>query len=186
MTEPARPDPGTALDPVARRRHTRRLVLISASTYVLIAVLHIADQRRVTGHTDPTDLVVRLGITGAAMVLATLGMLELRRRGVSWLQPPPDLRMSTAERRAASRALRPGGTVTPEHRDSTLEVARYLGRYRWAPWFFLALSGLSGWLTVTEPSPDRWWYVLSTPLFLGMAGYYVYALRKARAIVDEG
>lgn len=91
-----------------------------------------------------------------AMIGVTLAMFGLRRAGVRWLQPSPAMGLDRVERRAAARAMLPGGAVAPEHRASTLAVARDVRRYPWAPWFFLVVGLTNGYFFATDPGPSRW------------------------------
>jgi hypothetical protein len=105
-------------------------------------------------------------------------------RGI-WLQPPPAMALTRAQRRAASRALLPGGTVAPGYRATTAQVARHLRGYRWAPSLFLAVGLLCGASFLVADSPVRWFGAVAAVIGFGFAVVYVNALRKARAIVVD-
>jgi hypothetical protein len=105
-------------------------------------------------------------------------------RGI-WLQPPPEMALTGAQRRAASRALLPGGTVAPEHRATTAQVARHLRGYSWAPLLFLTVGLLFGASFLVADSPMRWFGAVAAVIGFGFAVVYMNALRKARAIVVD-
>jgi hypothetical protein len=93
--------------------------------------------------------------------------------------------LDKAQRRAASRALLPGGAVAPEHRLTTVQVARHLGAYGWALWIFLTVGLANGALFLGAESPtDRLWAAAALIGF-GLAAVHGCALRKARAIVVD-
>ena len=79
----------------------------------------------------------------------------------------------------------PGGTVAPEHRATTVQVARHLGAYGWALWAFLAVGVVSGASFLATESPMRWFGAAAALVGFGSAAVAVCALRKARAIVVD-
>jgi hypothetical protein len=160
----------------ARRRHTVQLIVTSVTVFVVLALLSVLED----GLT-PLD-PARFAILAGVMAGVTLLMLGLRRLGVRWLQPSAAMGLDKAGRKAAARALRRPGTVPPEHRAGTVAVARDVLRHRWAPWFFLVVAGMNGWFAATEPGTARWVHAVCAVLGLGLAGWYLVALRRARAI----
>jgi hypothetical protein len=171
-------DPTETVIRRARRRHTWQLISTSVTVFLVLSVMAALEE----GRLDGGGLAVRLAVTAAALTVVTLVLFGLRRAGARWLQPAPAMGLDRAERRAIARALRPGGVVAPEHRASTVAVARDLTRYRWAPWFFLAVGAVNGLFAVTEPGGVRWVHAVGCVIGFLFTGYYVVALRRARAI----
>jgi hypothetical protein len=166
---------------LARRRHTRQLITSAVSVFVVLGVIALLEDHG-DGPLDTGRFAVRLAVTAVVMILVTLAMLGLRRAGVRWLQPSPAMGLDRSERRAAAQALRPGGVVSPEHRASTVMVARDVRRYPWAPWFFLLVGAVNCDAFTEQVGPVRWIYGAGAVIGLFLGGYYIVALRKARAI----
>jgi hypothetical protein len=192
MSEPGlsngAPEAAPEVSPEARRRHTWHLISISASGFGVLTLLALFDEQR-AGTLSARHLGHQVAIHAIAMTVVALGLIALRQTGVRWLQPGPETSLDRKQRRAAARALRPGGVVAPEHRANTVALAHYLRRRRrWAPWF-LAGAGLINsyvYLTdVTDVPAERWFYGVCAVTGLAMAGYYLFALRKASAIVQS-
>lgn len=178
------PVPG-GFTPRARRRHAWQLVGISATVLAVLTTIDLFEDER-AGTLGAGRLGSEMLTNAVIMVAVVLGMLGLRRMGVRWLQPSPAMNLDREQRRAAARAMRPGGVVDPAHRDTTVAMAAYLRRYRWAPWFFLVVGVINGWSFASETGAGRWFYGVCTLIGFGFAAYYVVALRKARIIVGSG
>ena len=167
-----------------RRRHAWQLVGVSASVLAVLTTIDLFNDER-AGTLGLGRLGGELATNAVIMLAVVLGMLGLRRVGVRWAQPSPAIGFDRQQRRAAARALRPGGEVDAAHRASIVAVARNLRRYRWAPAFFLVVGLVNGYSYATETGAGRWFYGLCALIGFGFTAYYVVALRRARAILSS-
>jgi hypothetical protein len=166
---------------VARRRYTRQMIVGAALAFVVTVISAL-----LALPIDLTSMKTLVPVAAGTITVAFLLVLALRRAGVRWAQPSPLLGLERLQRRAAFRALRPGGAVNPAHRAATVLVARYyLQCRRWYPWIMLATSLLLGRAYLTEIGPEHWFFGFAALLSLVTAGSSLVTLRKAAAIVRD-